>query len=193
MDLGAIMEVLVSSEDLLVLGGPSQVEVDLDIGATGQRGSRIFVYDAKPDMDFVLENDVIPYDLYINVKENDNEYKNLYQYVSNPVTGGEWEKLFSLDPNQFNQNVQLVFNSGEAEQIIAISAISTFTLDAEHFSVTYSLENQNPLATSIDSITVQPVGDVYQLVILIKAIEYSEGSWVPLEGTRTGHFNIRVV
>lgn len=190
-----VIDVLLSNDELLVVGPPSKIEVDLDLGATGQRGSRIFVGDGKPDSTFVTDNDVLAYDLYINLEETDSEYKYVYQYISNPVTGGEWVRLLSLDPNQFNQNVQLVFNNGEAEQIIAVAAIApqNLTLEAEHFSVTYSVENQNPVATSIDSITVQEVGDVYQLVILIKAIEYSEGSWVPLVGTRTGHFNIRVV
>lgn len=190
-----VIDVLLSNDELLVVGPPSKIEVDLDLGATGQRGSRIFVGDGKPDSIFVTVNDVLAYDLYINLEETDSEYKYVYQYISNPVTGGEWVRLLSLDPNQFNQNIQLVFNDGEAEQIIAVAAIApqNLTLEAEHFSVTYSIENQNPLATSIDSVTVQEVGDVYQLVILIKAIEYSEGSWVPLAGTRTGHFNIRVV
>jgi len=190
-----VIDVLLSNDELLVVGPPSKIEVDLDLGATGQRGSRIFVGDGKPDNAFVTDNDVLAYDLYINLEETDSEYKYAYQYISNPVTGGEWVRLLSLDPNQFNQNTQLTFNNGEAEQIIAVAAIApqNLTLEAEHFSVTYSIENQNPLATSIDSITVQEIGDVYQLVILIKAIEYSEGSWVPLDGTRTGHFNIRVV
>lgn len=190
-----VIDVLLSNDELLVVGPPSKIEVDLDLGATGQRGSRIFVGDGKPDNAFVTDNDVLAYDLYINLEETDSEYKYVYQYISNPVTGGEWVRLLSLDPNQFNQNTQLIFNNGEAEQIIAVAAIApqNLTLEAEHFSVTYSIENQNPLATSIDSITVQEIGDVYQVVILIKAIEYSEGSWVPLDGTRTGHFNIRVV
>ena len=189
------IDALLSNDEILVVGPPAKIEVDLDLGAKGDRGSRIFVGDRKPDNTFVTDNNVLTYDLYINLAPTDNEYKNLYQYISNPITGGEWVRLLSLDPNQFNQNIQLVFNNGEAEQIIAVAAIApqNFTLEAEHFSVTYSIENQNPLATSIDSITVQEVGDVYQLVILIKAIEYSEGSWVPLVGTRTGHFNIRVV
>jgi len=190
------MEVLVSSEDLLVLGPPAQIDVDLDIGATGKRGSRIFVGDGQPTSTFAEDNDVLVYDLYINLETTDSEYKYIYQFISNPLTGGEWERLLSLDPNQFNQNTQLIFDAnGEAEQIISVAAISpqNFTLEAEHFSVTYSIENQNPLATSIDSVTVQEVGDVYQLIIIIKAIEYSEGSWVPLQGPRPGHFNIRVV
>ena len=189
------IDVLLSNDELLVVGPPSKIEVDLDLGATGQRGSRIFVGDGKPDSTFVTDNNVLTYDLYINLEVTDNEYKNLYQYISNPVTGGEWVKLLSLEPNQFNQNTQLVFTNGEAEQIIAVAAIApqNLTLEAEHFSVTYTVENQNPLATSIDSITVEEIGDLYHLVILIKAIEYSEGSWVPLSGTRTGHFNIRVV
>lgn len=190
------IDVLVANDELLVVGPPSQIEVDLDLGATGERGSKIFVGDGPPTPIFAEENDVLGYDLYINLETTDSEYKNIYQFISNPITDGEWVKILNLDPNQFNQNTQLIFDAnGEAEQIIAVAAIApqNFTLEAEHFCVTYSIENQKPLATSIDSITVLEVGDVYQLTILIKAIEYSAGSWVPLQGTRTGHFNIRVV
>jgi hypothetical protein len=189
------VEYLLSTDDLLVIGPPSQITVDLDLGATGKRGSRVFANAGIPDSSFVTDNDVLPYDLYINTDSYDKEYKNIYQYIINPTNTGEWIKLISLDPNQFNQNTQLVFSDGEAIQIISVAAIApqNTTLEEEHFSVTYSVENQNPIATSIDSVTVQAIGDLYQLVITIKAIEYSEGSWVPLSGTRTGHFNIRVV
>ena len=42
-------EVLVNTDDITVLGPPAQVNVQLDIGATGNRGSQIFVGTGNPN------------------------------------------------------------------------------------------------------------------------------------------------
>ncbi len=36
-------EVLVANDDLVVLGGPTSINVNVDLGATGKRGSQILL------------------------------------------------------------------------------------------------------------------------------------------------------
>jgi len=197
MDLGAIMEVLVSSEDLLVLGPPAQIDVDLDIGATGKRGSQIFLNMGKPSE--VFEGEALPYDLYFNLSPTDSEYLNVYQYITLPGLGSSWTKVFKIFPNELRKNYSLDFINGTATKVINVTEIIPLslvsTIEAENFNIVYSIENQNPIASSIDSISVYPdeETDFINLQIVIKAIEYKNSAWIPLAGTLITHLDIRVV
>lgn len=197
------MEVLVSSEDLLVLGPPATIEVDLDIGAKGQRGSQIFLDMGKPSE--VFEGTPLPYDLYFNLNPGDSEYLNVYQYITLPGIGNTWAKVFKIFPNELRHNYSLDFNNGSAIKTINVTEIIPLsllaTVEAENFNIVYSIENQNPIASSIDSISIvenQETG-FYELTIVIKALEYKNNAWIPLgssegdTGTRITHLDIRVV
>lgn len=196
-------EVLLSTEDLLVIGPPSEITVDLDIGAKGQRGSQIFLDMGKPSE--VFEGTPLPYDLYFNLNPLDSEYLNVYQYISVPIVGGSWVKVFKIFPNELRKNYTLDFNEGTAVKVINVTDILPLslvaTVDAENFNIVYSIENQNPIASSIDSVSVvvDEETEFINLEIVIKAIEYKNNAWIPLgssegdTGTRIAHFDIRVV
>jgi hypothetical protein len=196
-------EVLLSTEDLLVIGPPSEITVDLDIGAKGQRGSQIFLDMGKPSE--VFEGTPLPYDLYFNLNPLDSEYLNVYQYISVPVVGGSWVKVFKIFPNELRKNYSLDFNDGTAIKVINVTDILPLslvsTVDAENFNIVYSIENQNPVASSIDSVSVvvDEETEFINLEITIKALEYKNNAWIPLgssegdTGTRTTHLDIRVV
>lgn len=195
-------EVLLSSEDLLVIGPPSEITVDLDLGAKGERGSRIFSYD-DPDpiigMSEIAQT-AIPYDIYVNLKRGD-DYLTAYQYISIPGVGYSWEKIFNFYPRQYRKNFPLVFNDGVATKTIVVTEILPLNevagIEAENFSINYNIENPNPIATSIDSISLEPgLDDFLNLTIVINALEYEDGSWTPLSSGEEGriiHLDIRVV
>jgi hypothetical protein len=67
--------------------------------------------------------------------------------------------------------------------------------EPENFNIVYSIENDNPLSTTIYSIQVvpDPETEFINLVITLKAVEYAESAWTNLQGTRTVHLDIRVV
>ena len=66
-------EVILSTEDITVLGGPSSINVDVDFGPPGTRGSQIFIGQGNPnDPTTEIGQDVINIlDLYINIKTAD--------------------------------------------------------------------------------------------------------------------------
>lgn len=191
-------EVLLSTEDVLVVGPPTTIEVDLDIGQKGQRGSQIFLGIGKPTE--VFEGTPLPYDLFFNLNPLDSEYLTVYQFISVPVLGGTWQKVFKIFPNELRKNYALDFVDGVAIKTINVTDILPLSLigslpEPENFNIVYSIENQNPLSTSIDSIQVVPDAETefINLVITLKAIEYDQGSWSNISGTRTVHLDIRVV
>lgn len=179
-----MIDVFVSPEEVQVAGGPSEVEVDLDFGSQGPRGSNIFVGPGKPGP-LTLPSDIAlqQYDLYINVSEADSEYSYLYQYSTSGTPGVfEWIRLFRVAPETPSLVTNVLFSSGSGEFMAPLSEYFTPEyipiITSENISITYSIENENPIASSISSVTVVD-GDI---IIDFTGIEYSSGSWSNLSG-----------
>lgn len=114
-------EVVFSNEELSVLGGPSELNVSLDFGPAGSRGTYIFTGDGKPtDPNVNISSASLPaqstpqiFDFYINLKPSDNEYLFLYQYQN--VNGvATWERILRLVPNTAIANIDVEFLNGQA-------------------------------------------------------------------------------
>jgi hypothetical protein len=109
-----MVDILLSSEELAVFGGPASIDLNVDFGPAGTRGSLIFTGNGKPtDPDVDLPNDLQPFDLYINLNPDDFEYLFLYQYGSiNGIL--TWSKVLRLIPNTAIANLPVIFYNGEA-------------------------------------------------------------------------------
>jgi hypothetical protein len=123
------MEILVSSDQLAVFGGPSSIDLNVDYGPQGQRGSLIFTGNGKPtdpDVDLEFNNEVYnsqsaqPFDLFINLNPDDFEYLFLYQYgfVNGVLT---WSRVLRLIPNTAIANIPVIFYNGEAVTFEAVA------------------------------------------------------------------------
>ena len=183
-------DVLLDNDDITVLGSPEIVELLTDIGATGTRGSQIFVGVGNPNIIEIGQEPKLN-DLYINTSPG-ADYGYLYQYVSQP--GGEtWIEILELNPTIYSKNFLTTYTSGEASITIPVSDIVTSTatpLVAENFSVQYNIVNDNPVASSMSIPAL--VGDGDDLVINFKAAEY-DGAWADLDGQVTTHLHITVI
>jgi hypothetical protein len=114
-----MVDILLSSEELSVFGGPASIDLNVDIGAQGIRGSYIFTGNGKPtDPDVQFSQEIKAYDLYINLKPSDLEYLFLYQYGS--VNGVlSWSKVLRLIPNTALANIPVIFYEGQAVTFVA--------------------------------------------------------------------------
>jgi hypothetical protein len=117
-----MVDILLSSDELAVFGGPASIDLNVDFGPQGQRGSLIFTGNGKPtdpDIQLVFNNTVYnsqsaqPFDLYINLNPDDFEYLFLYQYgfVNGVLT---WSRVLRLIPNTAIANLPIIFYNGEA-------------------------------------------------------------------------------
>lgn len=105
-------EVILSSEEVTVTGGPASVNVDIDFGPKGQRGSLIQYGMTDPNSSgTAFQQTPNELDWYINLNPSSPDYLFLYQYVSR---GGpsSWYKIFKILPNTFNVNKNVVFSDG---------------------------------------------------------------------------------
>lgn len=192
--------IFVSSDDVKVIGGTANVNVEVDFGPQGDRGNLFLVGYGNPNT--VSHSVTLQLlDLYINVQATDEDYLVMYQYQS--VAGvNTWVETATLMTDKFSVIREVAFTNGTTtnEVDFKISNIAPLSLigglTAENFNIQCTFSDpENPIAHSI---TVKPlafqVGTGDQILpVDINAVEFSGGSWINLNRTVSIHFLITVV
>jgi hypothetical protein len=192
-----MVDVVVSPDSLSLVGGPASINVDVDFGPAGIRGSQIFVGRGQPNNpSTVIGQTPNVLDLYINIAPAtvDEEYLNVYQYQS--IDGSNiWVRLFDLLPEISSFKRSANFTSGESTVYIPVSQITSIAdgLLPSNFNVQYNIENLNPIASSITLSAFEEEEGVTNLPILIKAAEFSGGAWSDLSGPKSVSLLITMV
>jgi hypothetical protein len=184
-------DVLLSNDDVTVLGPPNTVEVLVDIGPTGTRGSQVFVGVGDPNIIEIGQTPILN-DLYINVSPG-TDYGYMYQYVSEPG-GDTWIQILEINPTLYSQLHTTTYTDGVAQITIPISNIVTVTgspLSSTNFVVQYSIAHINPTASSISVPAL--VGAGTNLVLDFTAVEYNGSAWQNLDEEVTTHLFISII
>ncbi len=194
-----MVDVVLATEDLTVFGGPSSINLDVDFGPTGPRGSRIYGVAADPRLSTTekppsLQN----YDLAIVITPSEPDYLTVYQKIG--VTTEEWVQFASLVPNLHATKYNVTFTAGVAT--ISLIASDIFILDsytADKFMVQVNLENANPLlvrpvSTGVTlSVTTVSNKKVLNITIAAAEIDPTTGVWSAVTGERIVHIFASVV
>lgn len=192
--------IFVSSDDVKVIGGTANVNVEVDFGPQGNRGGVFLVGNGNPNT--VSHHITLQLlDLYINVQATDDDYMVLYQY-QNVYGINTWVSTGTLLKDKFSVIREVLFEDGKtaSEVDFKISNIAPSNivggLTSDNFNVQCTFSDpSNPIAHSI---TIKPLefqsgtGDQI-LPVDINAVEFSEGSWVGLNRAVYIHFLITVV
>lgn len=168
------IDVILEQPEIVALGGPTSIELQLDTGATGQRGSLIYIGAGLPSSSTIPNySSILPGDTYINVASGAN-YSWLYQYLVKPG-GNTWEPITQLNPSPYASVHLVAFTAGTATISIPLSNITSnySTLTYDKFAINLAFENDNPVAFSITSKSISSSN----LVFTVKAIEYNGTSW----------------
>ena len=191
-----MVDVLLNTEDVVVLGPPETIDVLVDIGPQGTRGTKFIVGSGEPNPQtssgILLGQTLILNDMYINVAPGVN-YGYLYQYVSQPG-GNTWIQVLHMNPALYSAIETISFSSGNGSITIPIANIVTVSgspLTASNFNVQYQIEGANPIASSVEVPALAGAGT--NLVINLHASQYSGGSWSALTGSKTVHLLISIV
>jgi hypothetical protein len=192
--------IFVSSEETKVIGGTSSVNVELDFGPQGDRGSLFLVGYGNPNT-ITHSVDLQLLDIYINVQTTDEDYLVIYQY-QNSSGVNTWIETGKLMNDKFSANRIAEFELGKTtstidfklSNIVPLSLLGTITSSNFNIQCTFSDEN-NPIASSIfvGDVTIDALSGDVILPIDVNAIQYSGGSWSLVEGNKNIHFLITVV
>jgi hypothetical protein len=191
-----MVDVLLNTEDVVVLGPPETIDVLVDIGPQGTRGTKFIVGSGEPNgqtsSGVLLGQTLILNDMYIDVSPG-VDYGYMYQYVSQPG-GNTWTQVLKINPAIYSAVETVAFTSGAGSITIPISNIVTVSgspLTASNFSVQFQIEGANPIASSMEIPALAGAGT--NLVINFDAVQYSGGSWSALTGSKTVHLFISIV
>lgn len=195
------VDVLVNTDEITVLGSPPVVEVKLDIGATGQRGSRVFVGTGNPNLltsstgnsYTIFGQPIYINDLYINNSFGE-EYSYMYQFISSLGTN-TWVSVLKINPTLYSNNFLTTFVNGESTITIRIADIvetSGTPLSANNFSIQHNVSHSNPTASSVSGVSIVGANSD-QLSIDLIASELNGSTWQGLNETVTTHILITIV
>lgn len=192
--------VFVSSDDVKVIGGTANVNVEVDFGPQGDRGNLFLVGYGDPNT--VSHSVTLQLlDLYINVQATDEDYLVMYQYV-NQSGVNTWVPTATLITDKFSVIREVSFTDGKTTTPVdfKVSNIAPQSLvgglTAEKFNVQCTFSDpENPISHSITikPLTFHPGTGDQILPVDINAVEFSEGSWIGLDRTVYVHFLITVV
>lgn len=176
-------DIVLSTVDLDVFGGPTSLDVSVDFGQTGVRGSRIWAgTNADPAVELVGQ-DYILYDWYIHTVSG-----KMYQYI--PQAGvPTWTQATSITLPQYSAIATTTFTAGSATVTIPINELTAEvgTLIGDYV-IRYNIGNANPVATSFTAAIVST-----NIVITINAIEYASSTWSNLTGSKNVHLLVSYV
>lgn len=182
-----MVDVLLNTDDIVVFGPPETLDVQVDIGPKGTRGSQVFVGVGDPNIVEIGQTPLLN-DLFINTSPGE-ERGYMYQYQAQPG-GDTWVQILDLNPAIYSINYEAVFDAGEGSVTIPIADITSATgLTADNFNVQFSFSHTNPVAASLSLLSVVSSN----LVADFKAVESDSGTWQDLDSTVTMHLTISVV
>jgi hypothetical protein len=191
------IDVLLNNDDLIVLGGPQELNIELDYGPEGERGSLIFVGNGSPS-ELTIGQTPKAFDLYINMLKSDpdNKYLMIYSYMPG-LTGLQWQEITKLIPNTYSANTSIDFNSVNYVHIPVTAIVDPSYVgntDASNFSVnvTFATSAGLPIVSSIKTEIVS-LNSVENLKITFYAKEFDGTDWVDISGPRTANLHISVV
>lgn len=189
-------EVVLTNDEITVLSPPEIIEVLVDIGPPGQRGSIFLSGSANPNSitvdSSIGDTEINVYDMYIRTSPGAN-YGYLYRYVSKP-TGLVWEEVLKISPAIYSGLHVTNFTAGSGTITMNISDIYTVTgtaPTAANFSIQHNFRNTNPVSSSISDIQIVNSGT--QIQISLKAVQSNSGTWQNLSGEVTVHLFISVI
>jgi|GEM_PF-2157833 hypothetical protein len=196
------VEVLLDTPEISVIGPPQNILVQLETGATGERGSLIFSGFDNPNSASASLTDSLPNDLFIRESQGQTEGY-IYQYLSDGAGGFNWEKIGSLKPSIFSVIASLSASAGltasaglfsyEVSLAEAFSeySISEVTADNIHISITPDLLN-TPIVATVYSKEVNTGTNM--IIIGFYAMKYISGSWSAVtENTAKFHITLSLL
>ena len=191
-------EVILSNDDLTVIGGPAVIDLSVDFGPQGDRGSTFIVGDQNPN-DYEFLTDPVVGDMFINANASDSEYLYMYQFIAGP-SSNTWEPILKLIPNVFAQNKALTFTNGVATTTVSVADASVYlpslpsTPTATDFNIQMQLVNVGkPVAASVSIGSVSKSNNVLSLPLTIYASSLTGTTWAAMTGETICHLSITVV
>ncbi len=194
-----MVDSIIDSVDITVLNGPTEIQLDVDFGRPGVRGSQIYIVSGDPNDSATVVPVTIRYnDLAINnSKAVPQDYLNVYQYIN---SGGVnlWEKVLRITTDFYSYSATKLFTNGVTSVNIPVSAIVgtevAATVESSNFNVQCTIAGSEiPAAVSVKVGEIVEQDEEFILPITINAAEFNGSAWSLANDSKTVHLFITVV
>lgn len=192
----SIFDVVVNTDDLVVLGPPDVIDLAISIGEQGNRGATFFAGSGNPNDAVISQNifgdTVVPVagDMFINTATGP-EYGWIYIY--NPkIVGDQWDQVLRLQPPIFSSAYEETFTAGTSTISVPLASIlpnGVTQSNPDNYIVTITPIGSDPTVLTINSKAISGSN----LDIVLEGIRYSGGTWSALSGAVDFCMNISVV
>lgn len=188
------INLIIQDDNLTVYGPPQSIELAVDIGPKGDKGSKIYTGPGDPNVNsgLFISNPASISDIFIR-NDLGGDYGVLYQYVSVPG-GNEWQRVLRFQPITYNEIVDVVFSSGSASFLIPLTSLyenAPTNLTAEDISLIITPQHNSPVSITISNkIILLGISRMLQVSLIGKNLgnEVSD-----LSGTITLNINLSIV
>jgi len=193
-----MVDIVIAPDSVDVVGGVSTINISTTIGATGTRGSYIFVGSGNPNKPETLIPGGSPevFDMFVNLSPDDVEYLYMYQYL-NQDGDLTWVRLLRLVPNTYLENNTATFTDGSAVVYVPIASViplaSVGVYQATNFNIQYSIAATDAIASSVEINGIEFPNNIAKLKLTFKAVKYSGSSWSNVSGDYPVHLIVTVV
>lgn len=189
-----VYDVVLETEDLLVLGPVSNVELSVDIGPTGTRGARYIVGSGDPNLPGVIPEgeDIQVGDYFIN-SSTSSRYGWLYVFQAGVNNVTSWQEAIRLQPSVYSNNIRQNFENGLAKVSILISEITpdSSARNTDRYIVQITPISAEPMLLTLQQkIIVSPYS---YLDLNVRALKFVSNTWVPISEEVTLGVTITVV
>ena len=216
-------EVILSSDDLTVLGGPAIVQLDLNIGPAGNRGVFIMYGIGDPRVVGTLFTTVPQiFDLYVLTNPSSADYLQIFQYLNQDGLD-QWVPAIKLSQNFYATTRVLPFVAGKASitgnafelglfkerlslpEFVGSAAYLNVQATPGNFNFASYLSvgeeqvaplDHKPTALSVfvQDLKLDPADDELKFRVDIKAAEFDGTSWTNVNGKAlVVHFYMQIV
>lgn len=142
-----MVDVSQASNDVSVIGGPATINLVVESGPPGQRGSQIYTGPGNPTDAIVQLPSILINDMFINLNPESPDYLYLWQYNSQDGVVA-WRKALRLIPNTILINPVIKFINGLAHTTVPYQGsyidVKGVYLPLSSFGETTDIENINP-------------------------------------------------
>lgn len=188
----------IGSSDVSVIGGAAAVNVSVDYGLKGDRGSFFLYGNGKPN-EVTLPESPKAYDMYVNLNPADSEYRFVYQYINTP-SGLDWVSIFQMVPDMYTTARTATFTDGQTTIYIpAVLVVGNSqraaSLISSNYSVIATISGDAPIASSISVGDTQTDSqNIVSIPITINAAKRNgNNTWSNLSGEARVFLQITVI
>lgn len=185
-----MVDVVLDEDEFTVFGGPASVSLNVDIGAQGDPGSKIYSVMGDPRLSTTSLSSLPTlrvYDILIDSDQQSETYKTVFQKTNSGTR--DWSPVVSLGDKRVAKRLSLTFSTTGTANTSSATTISfsdfgdfDYDLIPSDFNVQCNVVSSNP---TVISGQVEIIAETENINVVLSAAVFNGTTWSKLTGAST--------